>query len=62
MTDLLKEAADRAGRYLENLDDRTVFPSTEAVNHLVQLDEPLPEEPTDPKTMRPTATVVITSR
>jgi len=51
MNDLLKEAADRASRYLENLDDHRVFPSPESINRLTQFDEPLPENPTDPKTV-----------
>ena len=51
MNDLLNEVAGRASRYLENLDDRRVFPSPDAIKRLTQLDEPLPEEPTDPKTV-----------
>lgn len=39
---LLDEAAARARRYLESLDDRAVAPSPEAIAELQRLDEPLP--------------------
>lgn len=38
MNDLLKETAERASRYLENLNDRSVFPSPESINRLAQFD------------------------
>jgi glutamate/tyrosine decarboxylase-like PLP-dependent enzyme len=46
---LLKDAANRAGRYLETLNDRPVFPSAEAIAGLTELDEPLPAGPTSPE-------------
>ncbi len=48
MRDLLSAAAERAIRYLETLDDRSVMPSPRAVAALAQLDEPMPEGPSDP--------------
>ncbi len=48
MRELLSAAAERAIRYLETLDDRSVAPSKRAVAALTQLDEPLPEGPSDP--------------
>ena len=51
MTDLLISAAQRASRYLSEIDNRTVFPSSEAVDRLTQLDTLLPEEPSDPETV-----------
>ena len=48
MRELLSAAAERAIRYLETLDDRSVAPSKRAVAALAQLDEPLPEGPSDP--------------
>jgi glutamate/tyrosine decarboxylase-like PLP-dependent enzyme len=44
----LSAAAERAIRYLETLDNRAVAPSKPAVAALAQLDEPLPEGPSDP--------------
>src|SRR5690349_11998656 len=46
--ELLHDAAERASRYLEGLDERSVFPSTEAVAGLTRFDEPLPAGPADP--------------
>jgi len=46
--DLLTAAADRAIRYLETLDERSVAPTPQAIAALSQLDEPLPEKPEDP--------------
>ena len=46
--DLLADAADRAGRYLERLADRAVAPSPEAVLALDELDFPLPEAGLEP--------------
>ena len=48
MRELLKAAAERAIRYLETIDERSVAPSRRAVTALAQLDEPLPEGPSDP--------------
>ena len=46
--DLLLEAAQRASRYLEDLQERSVAPSQEALDGLKRLDEDLPLQPTDP--------------
>ena len=48
MRELLNAAAERASRYLEQLDQRGVAPSKRAVAALARLDEPLPEDPSDP--------------
>ena len=45
MRALLNLAAETAARYLENLEDRSVAPSPEALAGLTELDEPLPELP-----------------
>jgi glutamate/tyrosine decarboxylase-like PLP-dependent enzyme len=47
MRDLLNLTAGTAARYLENLSDRSVAPSPEALAGLKELDEPLPEQPTE---------------
>ena len=47
MRALLNLAAGTAARYLENLDERSVAPSPEALAGLAELDEPLPERPTE---------------
>ncbi len=49
MNDLLKHVAERAGRYLEDLGERRVAPSPEALAGLTRLDGPLPDGPTDPE-------------
>ena len=46
--DLLYSAANRAARYLEDIQERRVRPSPESIRGLEQFSEPLPEEPTDP--------------
>ena len=46
MEDLLSRAASAAARYLEGLDERRVTPTDEAIRHLSELNEPLPEQPT----------------
>ncbi len=46
--DLLASTAGRALAYLEGIDRRPVAPTEAAVRALAQLDEPLPERPTDP--------------
>jgi len=49
MKDLLKEVMQRANRYLEGLDKRSVAPSLDAVNRLSKLYEPLPDGSTEPE-------------
>src|SRR5258706_657131 len=49
MDDLLRETAERAARYLRDLDQRPVVPRPEDVAHLDALGGPLPEGPTDPR-------------
>ena len=44
---LLSEAAQRSLEYLAGLDERSVSPTPKAVAALRQLDEPLPEDPSD---------------
>jgi glutamate/tyrosine decarboxylase-like PLP-dependent enzyme len=48
LRELLGAAADRAIRYLESLDGRSVAPSKRAVAALAQIDESLPAGPSDP--------------
>ena len=48
MRNLLENAAQRAILYLEDLDSRAVGPLPTDVTKLTVLDEPLPEEPSDP--------------
>src|SRR5439155_22888925 len=48
MKDLLRTTADRAGRYLASLKERSVAPTPEALANLARLDEPLPERPAHP--------------
>lgn len=45
---LLGEAAQRARRYLDELDERPVYPTPEALAKLASFDELLPEGPRDP--------------
>src|SRR5574341_1979749 len=45
---LLRDAAQRAARYLAGLDERPVAPTQEAVRGLSELDAPLPDGPGDP--------------
>lgn len=45
---LLNEAAQRAQRYLDDLDERSVAPLPEDVARLAQLGGPLPDGPGDP--------------
>ena len=49
MKDLLRMAAERSISYLEDLDQRRVAPSPAALSRLKELDEPLPDEPTEPE-------------
>jgi glutamate/tyrosine decarboxylase-like PLP-dependent enzyme len=46
--ELLKAGAERAIRYIETIDERSVAPSPRAVAALARLDEPLPEGPSEP--------------
>lgn len=48
MSSLLMDAARRAMRYLESLDERPVAPRAADIAVLDRLDEPLPAGPTDP--------------
>ena len=49
MRPILLDAAARANRYLEELERRSVAPSSEAVNRLPDLGGPFPQDPTDPE-------------
>ena len=51
MKDLLNATAERAIRYLSELDLRKTAPSDEALQRLSELNEPFPEGPTDPETI-----------
>ena len=51
MNDLLADVANCASRYLSELDNRSVYPSPEAIKQLARFDEPLPDGPTDPQTV-----------
>ena len=46
---LLREAAERAERYLAGLDERPVYPSAAGLAGLSAFDEPLPDAPQDPR-------------
>jgi glutamate/tyrosine decarboxylase-like PLP-dependent enzyme len=48
MEALLNDAAQRALRYLDDLDERSVAPLPEDVSRLAQLGGPLPDGPSDP--------------
>ncbi|MBA2520870.1 MAG: aspartate aminotransferase family protein [Chloroflexia bacterium] len=47
-TALLRQTAERAIRYLDGLDERPVTATPAALARLAGLDEPLPDQPTDP--------------
>ena len=49
MRELLHSVALRAARYLEDIQERRVSPSAEAVRALARFDEPLPDGPTAPE-------------
>ena len=49
MRELLHSVALRAARYLEDIQERRVSPSAEAVRGLTRFDEPLPEGSTAPE-------------
>src|SRR3954468_1698811 len=48
-TDLLHDAAQRAGAYLEHVRERRVAPAASAVDALETLSGPLPDEPSEPR-------------
>ncbi|HLY60044.1 MAG TPA: aminotransferase class V-fold PLP-dependent enzyme [Terriglobia bacterium] len=48
MRDLLKETAERAARYLENLDGRPVAPTMQAIENLKKFNFPMPQQPAHP--------------
>src|SRR5450759_3542408 len=49
MRELLHSVALRAARYLEDIQERRVSPSAEAIGDLAQFHKPLPEGPTAPE-------------
>ena len=49
MRELLADFLDCALRYIDGRDSRSVAPSVEAIERLALLDEPLPEQPVDPR-------------
>jgi glutamate/tyrosine decarboxylase-like PLP-dependent enzyme len=49
MESLLKSLAERAARYLDTLDNRSVAPTSEAIKALSRFDERFPDQPTDPE-------------
>lgn len=51
MKHLLNNAAQRGIHYRQTLENRAVIPDPQAVERLSELDEPLPEQPTDPQTV-----------
>ncbi len=51
MRELLRTTAERAARYLADLQERNVAPTPQALANLGRLDESLPERPTDPSTV-----------
>jgi glutamate/tyrosine decarboxylase-like PLP-dependent enzyme len=48
MNELMMDAARRGVRYVESLGTRKVYPSSEALEHLHELDQPLQDESADP--------------
>ncbi|MBE2182468.1 MAG: aspartate aminotransferase family protein [Anaerolineae bacterium] len=49
MQQILKNTAERASRYLESLETRSVFPTSDALNRLAALDTPMPDHPESPE-------------
>jgi glutamate/tyrosine decarboxylase-like PLP-dependent enzyme len=49
MRELLISAAERAARYLDDIQERGVRPSEEAIRGLARFAEPMPEQPSDPE-------------
>jgi len=48
MNEFLESVKQKALHYIENIDNRKVFPSHEAINNLSLFNEPMPEKPTEP--------------
>ena len=48
MNDLMMDAARRGVRYVESLSTRKLYPSSEAIERLHELDQPLQDESVDP--------------
>ena len=48
MNELIEFVKQRAIQYIENIDNRKVFPIDDAINKLLIFDESLPEEPSSP--------------
>jgi glutamate/tyrosine decarboxylase-like PLP-dependent enzyme len=48
MNNIIESVKEKAGRYIETIENRNVFPSKDALNKLSLFDELLPEHPTDP--------------
>ena len=51
MRDLLVSVAERSSRYLEDLNERRVFPSAAALDRLEQFNEPFPDGSMDPESV-----------
>src|SRR6516162_9356274 len=45
---LLDKARQFAGQYIDSLEERPVFPAEKSLRAMSALDEPLPENPSDP--------------
>lgn len=48
MNDLMMDAARRSVRYVESLSTRKLYPSSESIERLRELDHPLQDEPVAP--------------
>ncbi|MEA3375192.1 MAG: hypothetical protein U9R72_03200 [Chloroflexota bacterium] len=48
MNDLMMDAARRGVRYVKSLTTRKLYPSSEAIERLQELDRPLQDDPADP--------------
>jgi glutamate/tyrosine decarboxylase-like PLP-dependent enzyme len=51
MRDLLTQAAERSINYLDSLAQRRVYPDPQALTRLRELEQPLPDTPTEPETV-----------
>ncbi len=51
MKNLLTTTAQRGIQYRENLENRAILPTAQAIERLAELDEPLPEKPSDPESV-----------
>jgi len=49
MNNLLEKATQRSIRYIDSLEDRRVFPSSDAIKKLSQFEESFSEKPSDPE-------------